>query len=125
MYLAVEDRKSVNLLVGYVMSAEWDPYYYEKESGFVVQPKEKDVKKVGIASEKGTHIKSTVEKATEITKDDANTIQDEKDVLMEVSNAATEKELKEVVIDIKKEYCISKSIKDSPSKHSLFFPLPV
>ena len=65
-----------------MLSEEWN----------VVQPKEKDVKKVGTASEEDTLIKSTVEKATEVTKDNAKTIQDEKVVLMEVPNAATEKD---------------------------------
>ena len=37
-----------------------------------MQPKEKDVEKVGTASEEGTLIKSTLEKATEISKDDQN-----------------------------------------------------
>ena len=40
--------------------------------------------KVGIVSEQNIFIKSTVEKATEITKDDAKTMQDEKDVQMKV-----------------------------------------
>ena len=40
-----------------------------KESDSAVQPKEKDVEKVRTASEEGTLIKPTVEKATEITKD--------------------------------------------------------
>ena len=92
MNLAVQDRKSTNPYVGYVMSVQWDPYFYEKESIPAVQPKEKDVEKVGAASEEGTCIKSTVEKATEITMDDANTIQDEKDVLMQFPKAAMEKE---------------------------------
>ena len=58
--------------------------------------------KVGTASEEGTLVKFIVEKAPEITKDDAEIIQHEKDVLMEVPNLATEKELKEVVLDIEK-----------------------
>ena len=89
MYLAVEDNK-------HWMSDEWNPYYYEKESGSAVQPKGKDVEKVGTVSEEGTLIKSTVEKVIEITKDNAKTTQDEKDVLMDVPNAATEKELKKL-----------------------------
>ena len=56
------------------MSAEWDPYFYEKESISDVQPKEKDVEKVGAASEEGTLIKSTVGKDTEITKNNVKTI---------------------------------------------------
>ena len=48
----------------------------------------------GTGSKKGTLIKPTVEKATEFTKDNAKTIQDEKDVQMEVLNAATGKNLK-------------------------------
>ena len=31
MYLAVQDWKSANTYVSYVMSAEKDPYFYEKE----------------------------------------------------------------------------------------------
>ena len=67
-----------------------------------MQPNEKDVEKVGTAFEENTHIKSIVEKANEISKDDAITIQDEKDVLMEVPNAASEKELKEEELHSKK-----------------------
>ena len=74
MYLAVEDRKSANPYVGHVMSADWDLYFYEKESSSTVQPKEMDVEKVGAASEEGTLIMSTVGKDTKITKDDAKTI---------------------------------------------------
>ena len=59
-----------------------------------VQPKEKDMEKVGAASNNGTSIKSAVGKETEISKDVAKTIQDEKDDLMEVPKAATNKELK-------------------------------
>ena len=104
MYLAIEDRKSANPFVGHVLSDEQNPYHYVKESGSVVQPKEKDVEMVGTASEEGALIKSSVEKAAEITKDDTKTIQDEKDIQMEVPNAATEKELKKVVVDIEQEY---------------------
>ena len=64
MYLAVEDQKSANPYVCHVMSADWDPYFYEKESRSAGQPKEKDMQKVGAASEKGTLIKSIVKKAT-------------------------------------------------------------
>ena len=104
MHLAVEDRKSANPFVGYVLNDEWNPYYYEKESGPAVQPPKKDVEKVRSDSEEGTLIKFTVEKATEITKNDVKTIQDQKDVQMEVPNEATEKNLKEIVLNIEKEY---------------------
>ena len=63
----------------------------EKESISAVQPKEKDAEKVGSASEEGTLIKYTVGKATEIIKDDAKTIKNENNFLMEVPKAATEK----------------------------------
>ena len=51
---------------------------------------------------KRVHPSSSLGEKTEITKDDVKTIQDEEDVLIEVPNAATKKESKEVVIDIKK-----------------------
>ena len=92
IFLVVEDRKSANPSVGHVMIAEWDSFYCEKESSSAVQHKEKDVEKVEASSEEGTQIKSTVEKDTEISKDDAKTIQDENDALMNVPVAATEKE---------------------------------
>ena len=60
MYLGVEDRKSANPYVGHVMSADWDPYYYEKDSNSAMQPKEMDVENIGAASEEGTFIKFTV-----------------------------------------------------------------
>ena len=110
MYLTVQDRKSANPCVGHVMSAEWNPYFYEKESFSAVQPKEKDMEKVGAASEEGTPIKSTVGKDTEISKDYAKTIQDEKDVLMEFPKVATDKELKEEVVDIYKEYSVVEKV---------------
>ena len=103
MYLAVEERKSANPFVGHVPSDEWNPYHCVKESGSDNQPKKKDVEKVGRVSEEGTLIKSTVEKAAKIAKDDAETIKDEKDIQMKVPKAAIEKELKEVVDDIDKE----------------------
>ena len=84
------------------MSADWHPSFYGMESSSAVQPKEKDVEKVGSASNEGTLIKLTVGKDTESIKDDAKTIQDKKDVLIEVSKAATEKELKGVILDIKR-----------------------
>ena len=43
-------------------------------------------------------------KDIKITKDDAKTIRDDKDVLIKIPKAATEKELKEVVFDIEMEY---------------------
>ena len=64
------------------------------------------------------------ETATEITKDDAKTIQDEKDVNMEVPNAGAEWYLKKVVVDIEKEYHVSESMGEAPLKTSLIFPLP-
>ena len=90
MYLAVQGKKSANPYIGHVMSVEWDPYFYEKESFSAMQPKEKDVEKVVAASEEGKPNESIMEKDTEISKDDAKTIQDEKDVLMEVPTAASE-----------------------------------
>ena len=125
MYLAVDDTKSVNPFVGHVLSDEWNPYHYEKESGSLNQPKEKDLEKSGTVSEEGTLIKSTVEKAAEITKDDVKAIQDKKDVQIEVPNAATEKELKEVVVDIEKEYDVSESMGEVPLKPLLISPLPL
>ena len=113
LHLAVEDRKSANSFVGHVLSDEWNPYYYEKESGSAVQPKEKDVEKVGTVFDEGTHIQSTVEKTTEITKDDAKTIQDERDVQTEVTIASTEIDLV-VVIEIEKEYGVSESMGEAP-----------
>ena len=46
---------------------------------------------VGAASTGGKTIKSIVGKETEISKDDAKTIQGEKDVLIEVCSSASEK----------------------------------
>ena len=63
MYLEVEDRKNANPFVGHVLSAECNPYYYVKEPSSAVQPKEKDVEKVGAALGEGTCIKFTVEKS--------------------------------------------------------------
>ena len=65
-----------------------------------------------------------MEKDTEISNDDANTIQDEKDVLMGVPTAASETGL-EVVIDLKKKYDLSETMGEAPSKHSLIFPISV
>ena len=90
MYLAVEDRKSANPFIGHVLSDEWNPYHYVKESGSAVLPKEKDVEKVGTLL-KRVHSSSPLWKTTEITKDDAKTIKDEKDIQMEVPNIANEK----------------------------------
>ena len=65
---------------------------------------------------------STVDKASKMTpgidsnehvhqqsglQNDANNIQDEKNIQMEVPNAAIEKECKEVPVDIKMEYDVS------------------
>ena len=86
MYLAVEHRKSANPFVGHVLCNEWNPYHYVKKSGLANNFKDMDVKKVGTVSNKDTHIKSTVEMASKITNDDTKTIQNEKDVQMEVPN---------------------------------------
>ena len=51
MYFAVGDRKIANPFVGHVLSKEWNSYYFEKESGSAVQPKEKDAEKVRIVAE--------------------------------------------------------------------------
>ena len=66
------------------------------------QCKDQDVEKIGTVSKRGKLIKSSVENATEVTKSDAITIKDEKDIQIKVPNAATEKELKELVVDIEK-----------------------
>ena len=55
----------------------------------------------------GYIIKSTVDKAIETTKDNAKTIQDEKGIRMEDANAATGKEVNEVVVDMKRDYWIN------------------
>ena len=93
MYLAGEGRKSVNPFVGHVLSDECNPCYYVRESDSDNQPKEKDMEKVGTVSGEGTLIKFSLEKATEITKDDTKTTQHEKDIQMEVPNAATKKRI--------------------------------
>ena len=82
------------------------------------------VEMVGTASEEGKPIESIVKKNNEISKDDAKTIQDEKDVLMEVPTADSERGL-EVVIDLEKEYGLSNIMGEAPSKPSLIFPIPV
>ena len=51
------------------------------------------MEKFGAVSEEGAHIKSTVEKATEISKDNAKTFEDERDFLMEVPTAASDRGL--------------------------------
>ena len=55
---------------------------------------------------------------------DAKTIQGEEDVLMGVPTAASEKGL-EFVIDVEKEYVVSETIGEVPSKLSLISPIPV
>ena len=45
MYLALKGRKSANPFVGPVLSNEWNPYHFVKESGSANNPKEKDVEK--------------------------------------------------------------------------------
>ena len=84
-----------------------------------MQPNQKDVEKVGATSEEDTLIKSAVEKDTEITKDDAKTIQDEKDVLIEVPKAATEKELKEAIFDSEKDYGVVKKVRAASEEGTL------
>ena len=83
----VADRKSANQFV-----------YHD----YVNQPKEKDVEKIASMSKEGTMIKSIVDVLAKITKDDAKTIQYEKDVQMEVPNVATEKELKKLQLILKR-----------------------
>ena len=63
MYFAFEDRKIANPFVGHVLSNEWSSQYYVKESSSAVQPKEKDVEKVGKASKKGTPLSPVWKKA--------------------------------------------------------------
>ena len=60
-----------------------------------------DMEKFWNVFDEVTLINSTLEKATQVTKDDAKTIQCEKD-FMEVPSAATKKELKYIVLDIEK-----------------------
>ena len=43
IHLAIKVKKSANPIVGHVISDEWDPYGYKKESCSANQPKEKDV----------------------------------------------------------------------------------
>ena len=62
MYLVVEDKKIANPFVGHVLSDEWSPYHYVKESGSVNQPKAKDVEKVGTVPEEGKIIKHLLKK---------------------------------------------------------------
>ena len=78
------------------------------------------VEKFEAASEEGTIIESIVEKDTEISKDDAKTVQDEKDVQMKVPTTALERGL-EVVIDIEKECAISETIWRSTIKAVIDF----
>ena len=120
MYLAVEDRKSANPYVGHVMSADWDPYFYEKESSSAVQPKEKDVEQVGAAFEEDTLIKSAVGKETKMTNDDAKAIQD---VLTEAPKADTEKELNEVALDFEKEYSMMEKVGAASEEGTLIKPI--
>ena len=44
---------------------------------------------------------------------------------MEVPNAATEKDLRKVVVDFEKEYGVYESMGEAPLKPSLVFPSPV
>ena len=106
------------------MSVEWDPYFYEKKLFSAMQPKEKDMEKVGAAFEEAKPIKFIVEIYTEISMDDDKTIQDEKYVLMKVPTAASDRGL-EVVIVLKMEYCLSETMEEAPSKPSLIVLIPV
>ena len=87
-----------------------------------------------------TIIKSTVNKASKITsgidskehvhqpsvlEDDDNNINDRKDIQMEAPNAVIEKESKVVAIDIKKEYAVSETKKETSLKASLIFLIPL
>ena len=82
----------------------------KKESSFASQSKEMDVEKVGTAFNEGTLIKSTVKNATKVTNNYAKTIHNEKQVLMKIINVATEKELKEVLLEIEKEYDVVEKV---------------
>ena len=95
-----------------------------KRNHLSMQPKENDVEKVGAASEEGKPIKSIVEKDTKISKDDAKTIQDEKNVLIKFLTAASERRLEEK-FDLKKECGLSETMREAPTKPSLIFPTPV
>ena len=61
-------------------------------------------------------IKSTVGKDTEIIKDGDKSIQDETDVVIEVPKTATQKERKEVALDIMKEYSVVQNIGQASEK---------
>ena len=54
-----------------ILSDKLFPYQHVKKSSSAVQPKEKDAKKVGTFSKAKRLIKSTVDKATKTTKNDA------------------------------------------------------
>ena len=120
-----------------MLSDEWNLYHFLRESGYANQPKERLWKKM-VQVLKSTLIKSTVDKASKTTpgidsqehahqpsglKDDANNIRCEKDIQMEVSNAATEKESKEVAVDIEKKYDVSEEKEEAPLKASLIFSI--
>ena len=100
------------------------PIFLRKGIIFCNATSKKDMEKVGAASEEGNRIKPIVEKDNEISKDDAKTIQDEKDLLMEVPTAASERVL-EVIIDLEEEYGLSETMGEAPSKPSLIFPVHV
>ena len=78
------------------------------------------MKKVGAAFEQGKLIKFTLGEDTKITKDDAKTIQDEKVVLIGILKAATEKEVKEEKLDIKKEYSVVEKVGAASEEGTLF-----
>ena len=82
------------------------------------------MEKVGAASEEDKTIESIMEEDIKMSKDDAKTIQDKKDVLKKVLTVDFERKL-EVVIDLKNEYGVSETIREAPSKLSLTFSIPV
>ena len=67
IYFAVEDKNSANPFVRHVVSDEWNQYHYIKESGSPNLPKEKDMEKECKGSTEDTVIKSTLDKAYNIT----------------------------------------------------------
>ena len=95
-----------------------------KEEIIDIQKEYDVVEKVGVASKEGKPIESIVEKYSEISKDDAKTIQDEKNVSMEVPTAASERGLN-VVIDSKNDYGVSELMREAPSKPTLNFSILV
>ena len=84
---------------------------------FCQSAQQKGYGNIKTVSKESTLIKSTVGKALKITKDDAKTIQDEKDNQMVAPNTATEKELKEIVVDIEKKYDVYEEMGEAPLKN--------